>query len=221
MSANRSAFLKLFSITHLDPPEFIDPTLFGLEKRTTDIKKEIEELEPKYQTKSIQYGWQNEEAQALLEKIGEKKMDLEETENLIRSIIKLGRAAIHFDDAIRLLEVCDSLLKDDKFIFYNMIRDCYNYVILKLGNKDQIDQALLRLATMYMEGLLVVNGSKLETKYERMSLPDTETVTIADQIAELVDDKRLYNDWYYTVREKYISEKKIFCDFLQKNYVKK
>lgn len=220
MSANRSDSLSQFSIKYLDPQEFILPTLSRLEERTTDIKEEIKVLEPQFVSKSVQSGWQNEDAQALLEKIGEKKMDLEETERLIRLIAELGGAA-NFDDATKLLKVCDSLLNDDKFIFYNMIRDCYNYIILKLGKEDQGNQALLRLATMHMEGLLVISGSKLETKYQRMSLPDTETVAIADQIAELVDDKRLYNDWYYTVREKYISEKKIFCDFLQKNYVKK
>ena len=118
-------------------------------------------------------------------------------------MIELGRAAIHFDDATRLLEISDSLLNDNEFHFHAVLRDCYYYVILKLGNKDQINQALLRLATMHMEGMLIVSGSKLATRYERMSLSDTKTIDIADQIAELVNDRRLYNDFFYTVRRIY------------------
>jgi hypothetical protein len=72
-----------------------------------------------------------------------------------------------------------------------------------IGNKDKINQALLRLATNHMEGMLVVSGSKLATRYERMSLSDTKTIDIADQIAELVNDRRLYNDFFYTVRRIY------------------
>jgi len=136
-------------------------------------------------------------------------------------MIELGRSAIQFNDAYRLIQVCDSLLNDDDFDNHMILRDCYHYIILKLGNSDQINQALLKLASMHMEGMFIVSGSKLAKKHERMSLPETETVNIADQIATLVDDRRLYNDWFYTVRKEYVLEKKRFCDFLQKFYIKK
>lgn len=207
MSADRRAFLEQISTTPLDPRQFIGIIVDQLDVAITAIKDEIQRLQF--------------DVDAHFEKINEKSNELEELERMKNLMIELGRAAIHFDDAKRLLEKCDSLLKDDEFHFHAVLRDCYHYVILKLGNKDQINQALLRLATIHMEGMLVVSGSKLATRYERMSLSDTKTVDIADQIAELVDDRRLYNDWFYTVRREYISEKKRFCDFLQQNYVKK
>lgn len=207
MSADRHAFLEQISTSPLDPKEFIGIIVDKLIADIFAIKDEIERLQV--------------DVDSNFEKLNDKSHQLEELERMKFLMIELGRAAIHFDDATRLLEVSDSLLKDDEFHFYAALRDCYHYVILKLGNKDQINQALLRLATMHMEGMLIASGSKLATKYERMSLPDTETVAIADQIAELVDDRQLYDDWFYTMRRDYISEKKRFCDFLQRNYVKK
>jgi hypothetical protein len=207
MSADRRAFLEQISTSPLDPKEFIGIFVDKLTADISALKHEIEILQV--------------DIDAHFEKLNKNGHQLEELERMKFLMFELGRTAILCEDATRLLEVSDSLLKDDEFHFHAALRDCYHYVILKLDNKDQINQALLRLATIHMEGMLVVSGSKLATKYERMSLPDTETVDIADKIAILVDDQRLYDDWFYRVRKEYISEKKRFCDFLQQNYLKK
>lgn len=221
MNSDRSDFIRQISTCTLDPRQFIGIIVDQLDVAITAIKDEIQILQDEYAKLETQFGVNHKDVYAHFEKLNEKGNELEELERMKFLMFELGRTAILCEDATRLLEACDSLMKDDKFHFRESLRDCYNYVILKLGNKDQINQAFLGLATMHMEGMLVVSGSKLATRYERMSLPNTETVDIADQIAELVDDRRLYDDWFYKVRTDYISEKKRFCDFLQRNYVKK